>query len=216
MLLSWPNVIDKKINQCLLQVAKYLRDKKLKSITDIVPAYASLGVFYYENAISAKEILIHLETNDFRTKEPKEAAIREIPVCYDMDFGMDLKELCDNLSLTVDDIIKLHLQAEYLIFFIGFLPGFMYLGGLNELLISPRKAMPRQRVPTGSVGIGNNQTGIYPMESPGGWNIIGRCPLRLFDPRMKNPCKYSSGDIIRFVEIDREEYEDIYNREYSL
>ena len=130
----------------------------------------------------------------------------KIPVCYDTDFGIYLDEISKEKGLTKSEIIKLHSQSIYTVFFIGFLPGFLYLGGLSETLYIPRKSQPRLHVDKGSVGIGGVQTGIYPNNSPGGWNIIGKTPINLFDPKAQNPCFAQCGDQIQFYSINKAEF----------
>ena len=131
----------------------------------------------------------------------------EIPVCYGGSYGEDLKDVAAHAGLTEEEVIKLHSSVDYNIYMLGFLPGFPYLGGLDPKLFTPRLDNPRTKIPEGSVGIGGEQTGIYPLESPGGWRLIGRTPLRPSDPAREQPFLYQAGDYIRFVPITAEEYE---------
>ena len=131
----------------------------------------------------------------------------EIPVCYGGSYGEDLKDVAAHAGLTEEEVIKLHSSVDYNIYMLGFLPGFPYLGGLDPKLFTPRLDNPRTKIPEGSVGIGGEQTGIYPLESPGGWRLIGRTPLKLYDPDREQPFLYQAGDYIRFVPITAEEYE---------
>ena len=126
----------------------------------------------------------------------------EIPVCYDASFGLDLEEIANKKKCSVADIVRLHTKTDYLVYFIGFQPGFLYLGGLHQNLHVPRKSNPRVRVDKGSVGIGSAQTGIYPQNSSGGWNIIGKSPLNFFNMKASNPCFAKPGDRIQFVSVD--------------
>ena len=126
----------------------------------------------------------------------------EIPVCYDASFGIDLEEIANKKKCSVADIIRLHTETDYLVYFIGFQPGFLYLGGLHQNLHVPRKSNPRVRVDKGSVGIGGAQTGVYPQNSSGGWNIIGKSPLNFFNMKATNPCFAKPGDRIQFVAVD--------------
>ncbi len=135
-----------------------------------------------------------------------------IPVCYDVCFGEDIETLAHSKNLSTTQIINLHTAPEYLIYFIGFLPGFLYLNGLNEQLITPRKASPKLNVPSGSVAIGGSQTGVYPQESPGGWHIIGRTPLLFFDVKQEEPSPFKAGDKLRFKSVSIAEYGDIQER----
>jgi len=131
----------------------------------------------------------------------------EIPVCYEPEFGFDLEHVATHASLDGKEVVHLHSAAEYRVHCVGFTPGFPFLGGLNPKLATPRKDIPRKEIPAGSVGIGGKQTGIYPIKSPGGWNIIGRTPLRLFDPQKDPPALLRAGARVRFRAITREEFE---------
>ena len=130
-------------------------------------------------------------------------------MCYDDVFGIDLDELSEEFNLSKSEIIELHSRSNYTVFFVGFLPGFLYLGGLDERLHFPRKKTPRLKVLKGAVAVGGKQTGIYPNESPGGWNIIGNSPINFFDVNKEVPCFAQSGDKISFYRVSKEEYDDI-------
>ena len=130
----------------------------------------------------------------------------EIPVCYDPEFGPDLGLVAKQAKLTPEEVIKRHGKPEYLVYLVGFAPGFPYLGGLPKELHTPRHAKPRMVVPPGSVGIGGQQTGIYPLATPGGWNLIGRTPVRLFRPEENPPVLLRAGDQVKFRAISREEF----------
>lgn len=131
----------------------------------------------------------------------------QIPVCYESEFAPDLAAVAEHAAMTKDDVIRLHSGAEYRVQCLGFSPGFPYLAGLPDALATPRRAQPRICVPAGAVGIGGAQTGVYPQASPGGWNIIGRTPRRLFDPAAGEPALLRAGDIVRFIPIAREAFE---------
>jgi inhibitor of KinA len=133
----------------------------------------------------------------------------QIPVCYNDEFGIDLEFVSKQKSLTKTQIIQRHSQVNYRVFFIGFLPGFLYLGGLDKSLHIPRKSSPRLAVKKGAVAIGGSQTGIYPGVSPGGWNIIGNSPISFFDVTKEQPCFAKAGDFIQFKSVSIEEYRDI-------
>lgn len=142
-----------------------------------------------------------------------EATTHHIPVCYTPRWAPDLTEFAKHKKLSVSDIIQLHTKPDYLVYFLGFLPGFPYLDGLDERLTLPRKRAPSQKIPAGSVAIGGSQTGIYPQESPGGWHVIGRTPLTIFDPKAAAPSFFSAGDRITFYAITGDEYTDILKRD---
>ena len=138
-----------------------------------------------------------------------DSRVFEIPVCYDLDFGIDLELISKEKSLEISEIISLHTKPEYRVYFMGFLPGFLYLGGLDKKLQISRKSQPRMKIEKGAVGIGENQTGIYPKVSPGGWQIIGNCPVNFFDKNSEIPTQISAGDYIKFKIVDRAEYDRI-------
>ena len=136
----------------------------------------------------------------------------KVPVCYDVELGIDLEEISHTLKLSIQEIIDLHSQAIYTVYFIGFLPGFLYLGGLDNRLEIKRKSNPRLHVDKGSVAIGGSQTGVYPQDSAGGWNIIGKTPLSFFNLDHNNPCFAKPGDKIQFVPISLEEFKCLANQ----
>ena len=179
-----------------------------------VPAAESLTLYYNPLRHSWKEIQLWLQTVLQGTELiPKYSPrILEIPVCYGHDFAPDLPELAQSCGLSTDAVVRLHSQAEYRVQMIGFSPGFPYLAGLPDQLVTPRKRVPRLKVPAGSVAIGGRQTGIYSMETPGGWNIIGRTPVRLFRPEQDTPCLLAAGDIVRLRAIRIEEFSDCVER----
>jgi KipI family sensor histidine kinase inhibitor len=175
----------------------------------MIPAYNSLTLVQKNSAIDFKAFN-HDLLKWYRSKEeiaPAEKFLWRLPVCYDLDFGIDLLELSEKLSISIPELIDLHTKNTYTVYGIGFLPGFMYLGGLPKSLETPRKATPRLKVLKGSVGLAGRQTGIYPQESPGGWNIIGNCTVPIFDIKRENPCLVRVGDKIQFYAISRAEYD---------
>ncbi len=182
--------------------------RKLTGVVETVPGFASLLVRYDPLRISEgrlRRVVERLaETLDAAASAP--ARVVEIPVCYGGEFGPDLPFVAAHAGLTEAEVVRIHSQAAYPIRMIGFLPGFPYLGGLDARLHTPRLDTPRAAIPAGSVGIGGAQTGVYPLESPGGWRLIGRTPLRLFAPG-KEPL-YSAGDAIRFTPIGPEKFRE--------
>jgi inhibitor of KinA len=136
-------------------------------------------------------------------------AVVEIPVCYGGDLGPDLPDVARAHDLSLDDVVAIHAGGEYLVYMVGFMPGFAYLGGLSERIATPRRPVPRTVVPAGTVGIGGSQTGVYPLESPGGWNLIGRTPQRMFLPEKEPPTRLEIGDRVRFRPISRAEYDSM-------
>jgi inhibitor of KinA len=139
-----------------------------------------------------------------------------IPVCYDSAFGVDLKTLARTSKLLVNEVIALHTQQTYRVYMLGFLPGFPYMGIVDDKIATPRLSTPRKHVPAGSVGIAGNQTGIYPVDSPGGWNIIGRTPVKLFDPESESLALLQPGDEVSFIPISKSAYESFDAENFQL
>lgn len=178
------------------------------AIRNIHPAYASVLVAFDPLLCEADEVRRHIESALLASESvslPRERTI-EIPVAYGGEFGPDLEAVAKHNNLATDEVVRIHSGAEYRVFFLGFSPGFPYLGGMPSTIATPRLATPRTAVPAGSVAIGGNQTGIYPVQSPGGWRIIGRTPARLFDPTQHPPTLLHMGDIVRFRPIGPDEF----------
>ncbi len=197
--------IDPEANARAHRIAARLRALSPSWLRDLVPAYAAVGVFFDPDAIAADAVrdwlLAHCAT-DAPDRGTGDTRIVEIPVRYGDNFGADLDDAATALGIDRDTLIARHNAPLYTVAMLGFAPGFPYLLGLDPGLALPRLATPRTRVPAGSVGIGGAQTGIYPRESPGGWRLIGRTPLRLFDPGREHPSLLAPGDRVRFVAID--------------
>ena len=174
----------------------------------MIPAFTSLLINYDPRVVNYKTLtkrlqkLLKLDVNE----ETSTSRIFEIPVCYGGEYGPDIENIAKNAGLTEEEVIKIHSSKDYLIYMLGFLPGFSYLGGLDERIHTPRLANPRIRIPAGSVGIGGSQTGIYPLDSPGGWQLLGLTPVKTYDPERENPILFEAGDYIRFVPVSEEEY----------
>jgi len=208
--------IDAGINNIILSLFHYLQEKKITGVKDIIPAYSSFSVIYDTILIRAQSGISSAfefikqqiekaiaECDGATTTNP---GILEIPVCYDVSFGMDLDELAQQKNMSADAVIQMHCSKTYRVYMIGFLPGFAYMGPVDERIAMPRRMQPRIRVPAGSVGIAGEQTGIYPLDSPGGWNIIGRTPVKMFDAKRKEPVFLQAGDEVRFVQVGMEEF----------
>ena len=209
------NVIDEKINQLVLGLFHHWQQQHMPGVKDIIPAYSSLTIVY--DAVSIrKQTGVHsaftfmkdqLKISIKNLRRKKEVpVVREIPVCYDGSLGIDLEILSDEKKLPASEIIQLHSNKIYRVYMIGFLPGFAYLGKVDEQISTSRKANPRTLVPAGSVGIAGSQTGIYPFDSPGGWNIIGQTPLRMFDARQNDPSLLHAGDHVKFIPVTLKEF----------
>lgn len=189
-----------------------ITESKWTGIIETVPAYVSAAIHYDPTLISFADVSAKV-TDLWEEKRDVESLIGrefEFPVCYASPYSPDLEHVAEVHGMTPDDVIRLHQSAIYTVAMIGFTPGFPYLLGLPEALATPRLNQPRQVVASGSVGIGGNQAGIYSLESPGGWNIIGRTPARLFRPSCATPSLLMAGDSVKFVAVDEQEYRRIY------
>jgi len=217
LVLELGNVIDEPTHRRVQAAWRALAAPPLPAVNELVPAYTSVTVFYDpwaavqagapEQGITdwlAEKLRERLK-NPPKTEKTKPRVV-EIPVCYGGEFGPDLGRVAAQARLTPEEVIKRHSKAEYLVHLIGFAPGFPYLGGLPKELHTPRHAKPRMSVPPGSVGIGGEQTGIYPLATPGGWNLIGRTPRRIFRPEQNPPVLLAAGDRVKFFAITPEEF----------
>ena len=220
--------IEQETHNKVQSLRMYLEQYPFPGIIEIVPAFVTIAVFYdpmkltdpftgegwrngnggirspYEMICSIMERIVS-ELDQTTVATPR---IVDIPVCYGGDFGPDLADVASHNRLTVDEVIQIHSTQEYLVYMIGFAPGFPYLGGMSERIAAPRRDSPRLTIPEGTVGIGGSQTGIYPISTPGGWQLIGRTPLRLFRPEHQSPSLLKAGDIVRFYPIGLQQYEE--------
>ncbi len=219
LLVQWKNRIDPVLNDAVQGLYRTLSAMHLPGLLELVPAYSSLALvldpdYFDRHFPEANPLQVAQGWVEATLKSPGsfEAVVGrpvEIPVCYEGDFAPDLEQLAAWSGMTVSEIIALHTRPEYRVYLIGFLPGFAYMGTVDERIAAPRLARPREQVPAGSVGIAGRQTGIYPIESPGGWNLIGRTPLRLFDPQRPEPVLLRPGDQVRFRAISMLEFHQI-------
>jgi inhibitor of KinA len=203
------NVVDRSVNERVHALFRTLKSLNPPGILDLIPTYRSLLIQYDPWECSFEQLLLLIE--DCLENSPemvwKEAGTVEIPVCYGGRLGPDLDEVAGFHGLTPAQVVDLHCAPLYYVYMIGFSPGFPYLGGLDARLFTPRRKEPREKAPAGSVGIADRQTGIYSIESPGGWRLIGRTPLKLFDLGRTNPFTLSPGSTIRFKPISGEAFE---------
>ncbi|WP_375324591.1 5-oxoprolinase subunit PxpB [Flagellimonas sp. GZD32] len=209
VLIEWPNKVSESILTNILDFMDVFKALKIEG-WEMSVAYNSLTMVYNQDHIDfekIKTIILDCYAKLEDSKVQRTQHLWTIPVCYDIEFGIDIEEAAKTLQLSVEELIEQHTSHEYVVYGIGFLPGFMYLGGLPSSLEIPRRAEPRLRVTKGSVGLAGKQTGIYPQDSPGGWNIIGNCPVQLFNPKEKLPCFVKVGDKIRFESISKAEYD---------
>ncbi|MGY6517824.1 MAG: 5-oxoprolinase subunit PxpB [Lysobacteraceae bacterium] len=212
-LLRWPGPVGLETNRRVHALARRLQADAPQWLDGLVPAYASLAVLVRPEALdrfdAIGEALAALLEEDAGTDDVVPGEPLVLPVCYDPDFAPDLDAVCHRLELRRDQFIAAHAAAGYEVAMIGFAPGFTYLLGLPESLAVPRLETPRTRLEAGSVGIGGNQTGVYPAPGPGGWRLVGRTPLRLFMPGHRQPCRFRAGDRVRIEPVDRARFEDI-------
>ncbi|MGI8891150.1 MAG: 5-oxoprolinase subunit PxpB [Chthoniobacterales bacterium] len=194
----------------VLRTWSKLTTARLPGVVEVAPAWASVTVFFdspRDLDACVQEVQTALKKRGKLALRPIRPRIIKVPVCYDREFALDLDQVATTNNLTPGEVIKRHAAAHYRVRCLGFTAGFPYLSGLPARLATARRSTPRLRVPAGSVAIGGDQTGIYPLPSPGGWNIVGRTPLRIFDPARENPATLRPGDRLRFIPIDREEFE---------
>jgi len=210
LLLEWPERVDVAILRDMLRFRSVLQANGFTAPEwDIVPAYRSMALVSNKDNIpgeTVKKQILDLHTTDGKDKKVKRH-LWHLPVCYDDAFGTDLEEVTTSLGLSKDELIAMHTGQPYTVYGIGFVPGFMYLGGLPPALETQRRKEPRLLVNKGSVGLAGKQTGIYPQDSPGGWNIIGNCPIPIFSLVVDPPCFVSVGDQVQFYSISPAEYE---------
>ncbi|CAN5391119.1 5-oxoprolinase subunit PxpB [soil metagenome] len=214
LLVEWPPRIEQAILEDIIRFQKIIEKELSKEIIECILAYQSLTIVFNSEKTTYADLLPKIKQfENFKKNEIKLERRRwYLPICYDPEFGPD-QELVANLSgLPVHEIVHIHQSCSYTVYFIGFLPGFLYLGGLPEVIHTARKATPDPLIPKGAVAIGGSQTGIYPQESPGGWNVIGRTPVSLFDVNQNPPCFALPGDLLQFIPIDKHEYSILENQ----
>ena len=211
ILIQFGNAIDPDINARIAATVQLMKEQHIEGVVDIIPAFCSLLINYDPRVISYDEMKTRMEKilSVEIAAGARKKKVFEIPVCYGGEFGPDLATIAEHAGLSEQEVIDIHTSTDYLIYMLGFLPGFTYLGGLDERIHTPRLANPRIRIPAGSVGIGGSQTGIYPMDSPGGWQLMGLTPVKTYDPDREVPILVEAGDYIRFVPIDRAQYDRI-------
>lgn len=214
-LVEFGDGIDPRVNAQVRAMARAMEKNLPPGILEVIPTYRSLLFIYDPDRMDPDRLYKLVENlDDGRAAMDAEVfKVVEIPVCYGKEFGPDIGNVQKASGLTQAQVIQVHAAPEYLIYMVGFTPGFAFLGGLDERLNTPRLNTPRMVVPKGSVGIANNQTGMYPIASPGGWQIIGRTPLNLFAPWKKDPFLYRAGDKIKFVSISESEYNRLAQKE---
>lgn len=201
--------IDPEINEQAIRLAEMVHAAAIAGVRDVVPTYRSVAVFFDPLRTDYRQLVEWLESQVERLAEAPvaERASITVPVCYQDELGPDLAAVAAFANMLPQHVIAIHAGATYRVFMLGFMPGFAYMGVLDPRIAMPRRSTPRVRVPRGAVGIAGTQTGIYPAETPGGWQLIGRTPLQPFDMTRPAPFLFRPGDAVRFVPIERDEYE---------
>ena len=209
--IDFGNEISVRLNTCVLKLANFFAENSFAGFEEIVPAYSSLTIFYdvftvrknYQEFSTAFEAVKSFAENalrnssDFQTNELRTI---KIPVCFDKKFALDLEFVATSSNLSPEKVVEIFVGKTYRVFMLGFLPGFSYMGEVDERISTPRKQTPRTKVPKGSVGIAGKQTGIYSLSSPGGWQIIGKTNIELFTPEAETPTFLQAGDSVKFHE----------------
>ncbi|MGX5790648.1 5-oxoprolinase subunit PxpB [Staphylococcus equorum] len=209
--------IDPDTFQKVQHVEQYIKAQNNPAIIEVVSSYRAIMLTIDITKSDLTYIIKALNLNQMDITKFNDTAIPtqtiNIPVLYGGSYGQDIQEVASHNNLTTKEVIRIHTENTYLIYMLGFMPGFPFLGGLDTQLHTPRRQEPRTSIHAGSVGIANNQTGLYPKESPGGWQIIGRTPIRVFDIHREPMCLYGAGDYIKFYAIEEETYQRILDEQ---
>lgn len=227
--LDFGNVIDEAINKKVIALFHSLSKEPLPGMIEVVPAYSSLTIYYdvyqLRKTISPSKTVCEWITNELEIRiqwplPENDSASRliKIPVCYENEFGLDMEAIASVKNISTEEVIRIHTSKTYRVYMLGFLPGFPYMGEIDEQIKMSRKMQPRQRIEAGSVGIAGRQTGIYPLASPGGWQIVGKTPLKIFEASPNPPpvegtyedsiCLLRPGDNVQFYSISKNEFEN--------
>lgn len=214
IVVEFGDIIDEDINRKVINLMKNIESSSLiNSIYEMIPTYRSLMIIYNPLKITFNDLINSVKNIECNLKvlDKREKNIIKIPVLYGNDYGPDIDTVAKHNRLSIEEVIRLHSEAEYLVYMLGFTPGFTYLGGMNNKLETPRLDNPRVKIPEGSVGIAGKQTGVYPIDSPGGWQLIGRTPIKLYNPKRENPILLKAGDYVKFTPITKDEFNIFLN-----
>lgn len=221
--IQFGNRIDTELNEQVHQIYHGLIVNRFAHWQDIIPAYTSITIIFnkagsYYKSVSFEQVKHEVEDIIDLIEISADGKNRKvrIPVCYDACFSLDGEVAASSRNMTITDLVEIHTSRIYHVYMIGFLPGFAYMGSVDARIAVPRLAQPRTSVPAGSVGIAGEQTGIYPLDSPGGWNIIGRTPLQLFEPKKPNPVLLNPGDEVMFIPLSKEDYDAFDSARFQI
>jgi inhibitor of KinA len=209
LIVEFEERIDPAINARAIAAAEAIQRVAIAGVRDVVPTFRSVAVYFDPLRTDFDRLLTQVHQQSRHPPMPAEAvaAPLRIPVCYGGDLGPDLSAVAEFGNMSEDEVIRIHAGATYRVFMLGFVPGFAYLGVVDERIAAPRRVTPRVRVPAGTVAIAGVQTGIYPAETPGGWQLIGRTPVKPFDAARPQPFLVKAGDAVQFYAIDRGDYD---------
>ncbi len=212
LIVEFGDVIDLAVNSKVIALNEALLKADIKGVEELVPTYRSLLVRYNPAEITYEQLVARVNEIEKMLKDKPAEMVRRkliVPIVYGGAYGPDLGYVAQYHGLTEEQVVKFHSGRDYRVYMIGFVAGFPYLGDVPEEIATPRLETPRLKVPAGSVGIAERQTGIYPCEAPGGWRIIGRTPIKLFDPRQQPPALLKPGDVVKFQQVSEENYKKI-------
>ena len=213
LVIEFGDKVDPAVNRKVHDLSKLLQQQQNLGIREVVPTYRSLLVYFDPLVVSRREltdqITKFLAAGGADGSANTETRLVTIPVCYGGEYGPDLAFVAQHNGLSEAEVIQIHTSTPYLVYMLGFTPGFPYLGGMSDKIATPRLKQPRTAIPAGSVGIAGNQTGFYPVQSPGGWQLIGQTPVKGFDPRLEQPFLLCAGDYVQFQAITATEYDAI-------
>jgi inhibitor of KinA len=208
LIVEFEERIDPAVNARAIAVADAIRGAAIPGIRDVVPTYRSVGVYFDPLSTNYDALVAGVERGAAQpVVEPPDRVPVRIPVCYGSDLGPDIARVAEFGNMSERDVVSLHSSASYRVFMMGFVPGFAYMGTVDARIAVPRRSTPRVRVPRGSVGIAGGQTGVYPAETPAGWQLIGRTPLMLFDLSRAEPFLLKAGDAVQFYPVDRGQFD---------
>ena len=208
---EFDNRIDADVNAHTVALAEHVRVHAVRGVRDVVPTFRSVAVYFDPLAtdVDALATMLRQATPMPMRDHVSATAVINVPVCYDSNYGPDLEDVAKRADLDPESVVSIHAGCDYRVFMLGFVPGFAYLGTVDPRIAAPRRETPRLEVPAGSVAIAGQQTGVYPSQTPGGWNIIGRTPLRTWRPHAARPALFRAGDTVRFRCIDRDAFDRI-------